>query len=123
LAEGATFPGENVASSALDYSEPGSAHPFGGACSLTGRYQPDLLREIFGPLPFRDIPSPPEWRSANVIGLASTIYEERAYEHLPILADALMDAGCFDEDILDHCRNPGQHVRGCWALDLVLGKA
>ena len=51
------------------------------------------------------------------------IYQERAFERLPILADALEEAGCDDPDILSHLRGPGPHVRGCWALDLVLGKA
>jgi hypothetical protein len=49
-------------------------------------------------------------------------YDERAFERLPILADALMDAGCDNADILAHCRGPGPHERGCWAVDLILGK-
>jgi hypothetical protein len=53
--------------------------------------------------------------------LAEASYQERAFDLLPFLADALEDVGCSSEDILNHCRGPG-HVRGCWALDLVLGK-
>jgi hypothetical protein len=64
----------------------------------------------------------PRWLTANVKDLVKTIYEERAFERLPILADALMDAGCADEVILGHCRSKGPHVRGCWAVDLILGK-
>lgn len=56
-------------------------------------------------------------------GLAAAAYEERAFDHLPLLADALMDAGCADDDLLGHCRAAGPHVRGCWVVDLVLGVA
>jgi len=55
--------------------------------------------------------------------LAQRIYEDRTFEHLPILADALEDAGCTEATILDHCRGPGPHVRGCHVLDVLLGKA
>jgi hypothetical protein len=54
--------------------------------------------------------------------LAKSIYDDRAFDHLPILADALEDAGCTDAAILEHCRGPGPHVRGCWVVDLILGK-
>jgi hypothetical protein len=54
--------------------------------------------------------------------LATVIYESRTFGRLPILADALEDAGCTDADLLGHLRGPGPHVRGCWALDLVLAK-
>jgi hypothetical protein len=55
--------------------------------------------------------------------LAAAIYEGRQYEDLPILADALEEAGCGTEDILRHCRQPGEHGRGCWVVDLLLGKS
>jgi hypothetical protein len=80
-----------------------------------------LLREILGN-PFRPVAFDPSWRTSTVLNLASTIYAERAFERMPILADALEDAGC-DAQVLRHCRAPGPHVRGCWALDLVLGKS
>ncbi len=54
--------------------------------------------------------------------LAGGIYDEGAFDRLPILADALLDAGCEDKQLLGHCRGPGPHVRGCWVVDLVLGK-
>jgi hypothetical protein len=64
----------------------------------------------------------PSWLTPTVLSLAQGIYEGRAFDRLPILADALQDAGCDNEDVLDHCRGPGPHVRGCWVVDLVLGK-
>jgi hypothetical protein len=82
-----------------------------------------LLRDIFGPMPFRPVTFAPAWRTATVTSLAQAIYEERAFDRLPILADALEDAGCTHTDILNHCRQPGGHVRGCWVVDLVLGKS
>jgi hypothetical protein len=80
-----------------------------------------LLRDLFVD-PFRPVAFDPRWRTADVVGMARGIYEERAFDRLPILADALMDAGCEDAAILGHCRSTGPHVRGCWVVDLVLGK-
>jgi hypothetical protein len=80
-----------------------------------------LMRCIFGN-PFLPIAFDPGWRTADVSGLARGIYEERAFDRLPLLADALMDAGCADEQVIGHCRSEGPHVRGCWVVDLVLGK-
>jgi hypothetical protein len=85
------------------------------------RGQVELLRDLFGN-PFRPVEFEPRWRTTDVIELARSIYEEKAFERLPILADALMDAGCEDEAIISHCRGEGTHVRGCWVVDLVLGK-
>ena len=62
------------------------------------------------------------WRTPNVVSLAEAIYEQRAFDRLPILADALMDAGCDDADMLAHCQAGGLHARGCWVVDLILGK-
>jgi hypothetical protein len=62
------------------------------------------------------------WRDATIPKLARAIYEERAFDQLSILADALEDSGCEDTEILAHCRRPGPHVRGCWVVDLILGK-
>jgi hypothetical protein len=79
-----------------------------------------LLRDIFNP--FRQITIRRSWPTADVLGLARAIYDDRAFDRLPILADALIDAGCDNEDILVHCRSDGPHVRGCWVVDLILGK-
>jgi hypothetical protein len=87
--------------------------------------QAGLLRDVFGPLPFRPLSTDSQWLTWNdstVIKLAQAIYEERAFDRLPILADALEEAGCSNPDILAHCRGPGPHVRGCWVVDLLLGK-
>jgi hypothetical protein len=81
----------------------------------------DLIRELFGN-PFRPVPFDARWRTGDSVGLARTIYEDRAFDRLPLLADALMDAGCADEQVLGHCRSNGPHVRGCWVVDLVIGK-
>ena len=80
-----------------------------------------LLRCIIGN-PFHAVALESRWRTSDTIGLARAIYDERAFDRLPILADALMDAGCEDEQIIAHCRSEGPHVRGCWVVDLVLGK-
>ena len=73
--------------------------------------------------PFRPITIDPRWLTSNVVDLARVIYDERAFEKMPILADALMDAGCDSEEIINHCRGDGPHVRGCWVVDLILGKS
>jgi hypothetical protein len=80
-----------------------------------------LLRDIFGN-PFRPVTVDPAWLTVTVVSLATAIYDDRAFDRLPILADALEDAGCDQADILNHCRQPGEHVRGCFVVDLVLGK-
>ena len=80
-----------------------------------------LLRDILGN-PFRPPPVSPFWQTTTVKAVAEAIYNERAFDRLPILADALEDAGCQDADILGHCRQPGEHARGCWVVDLLLGR-
>jgi hypothetical protein len=83
--------------------------------------QADLLRRIVGN-PFRPVTFSPEWRTGTAIALARQMYESREFGAMPILADALQDAGCENDDMLSHCRGDGPHVRGCWVVDLVLGK-
>jgi hypothetical protein len=80
-----------------------------------------LLREIFGN-PFRPVALDPTWLTSTVTALAKQMYESGDFSSMPVLADALQDAGCDNADVLDHCRGPGPHVRGCWVVDLVLGK-
>jgi hypothetical protein len=80
-----------------------------------------LLRDIFGN-PFRPVALDPRWLTSTVLNLSHAIYDERTFDKMPILADALMDAGCDSEEMLAHCRGPGPHVRSCWVVDLLLGK-
>ena len=88
-----------------------------------------LIREVIGN-PFRATRLDTAWRMPTVVSLAQAAYDERALPtgHLDpvrvaVLADALEDAGCSNEAILSHLRSAGPHVRGCWALDLILGKS
>ncbi len=86
--------------------------------------QASLLRDIFGNL-FRPVfldPAWLTWKDSTIRKLAQAVYANRAVDRLRVLADALEDAGCSDAGLLGHLRGPGPHVRGCWALDLLLGK-
>lgn len=80
-----------------------------------------FVRDIFGN-PFRPVSIDLAWLTSTVVALARGINDERAFDRMPILADALEDAGCDNGDVLAHCRADGPHVRGCWAVDLSLGK-
>lgn len=87
------------------------------------RAQCTLIRDLFGN-PFRPAtiePSYLEWNDGCLVKMARAIYDERKYQDMTILADALEEAGCGNTDLLNHCRQPGEHARGCWALDLLLG--
>lgn len=87
--------------------------------------QSDLLRELFGN-PFRPIALDPQWsawENQTIVKIAQRIVDERAFANLPVIADALEEAGCTNADLLAHCRAAGSHFRGCWAIDSLLGKA
>jgi hypothetical protein len=87
--------------------------------------QASLLRCIFGSLPFRPVPLDPAWlawQDGTIWKLAAAVYDDRAFDRLPVLADALEEAGCTDDDMLKHCRGPGPHARGCFVVDALLGK-
>lgn len=99
-----------TAAVAVSYMEPGPNEE---------KAQADLVRDIFGN-PYRPVTLDPSWVTSTVKHLAEAIYTEKAFDRLPILADALEDAGCTSQYILDHCRQPGEHARGCWALDVIL---
>lgn len=84
--------------------------------------QASLLRDLF---PYQPVVLNPAWRKWNggiVVRLARAIYEARRFEDLPVLADALEEAGCTNSAILSHCRKPGSHWRGCWVVDLVTSR-
>jgi hypothetical protein len=101
-----------------------AAHALNVAATKERRAQCALLRDFFGnpfcPQAFH--PAWLRWHDGCVIKMAQSIYQERRFQELPILADALEEAGCVNEMILWHCREPGEHARGCWVLDAVLGK-
>ena len=83
--------------------------------------QAALLRDIFGPLPFRQVAIEQSWQTSALVALATAIYEERRWGDMPILGDALAEAGCTDAEVLAHCRGT-VHARGCWVVDLLLNK-
>jgi hypothetical protein len=110
----------------LDWdTDPGTLalHPEGFRYFEERAAQARLLHDIFGPLPFREVAVTPEWLTADVIALARGVYDSKAFDRMPVLADALQDAGCDHAELLAHCRAAGwEHVRGCWVLDLLLGR-
>jgi hypothetical protein len=81
-----------------------------------------LVRDLYGN-PFRPVVINPTWLSPNVVMLTRGIYEDRAFDRMPVLGDALEEAGCDNGDILVHCRSQTEHVRGCWVVDAILGKS
>jgi hypothetical protein len=85
------------------------------------RERTQFMRDIFGN-PFHPIVFDPSWLTSTVVAVAQQMYESRDFSAMPILADALQDAGCSNEAILDHCRGSGPHVRGCWVVDGCLSR-
>ncbi|MGL6096772.1 MAG: hypothetical protein ACRC7O_13370 [Fimbriiglobus sp.] len=106
------------------YRYGGSAKCIARSCEnpQTERCQQAILIRCIVGNPFRPVTFAPEWRSPTAVALADTIYAERAFDRLPVPADALEEAGCDSPDVLSHCRSPGPHARGCWVVDGVLGK-
>jgi hypothetical protein len=113
VAESAAVAGKTATDFASPASPDGTGAGGGGVCGL--------LRCIFGN-PFRPVAADTAWLTPDVVAVATGIYDGRAFDRLPILADALLDAGCTSEDIMGHLRSGGCHVRGCWPLDLILGR-
>jgi hypothetical protein len=130
-AEGVTFPVHFPASHFVSYRSAESVSYFtlaSAACESTlhGREtealeQVRLLRELFSN-PYHPVVIDNRWLTSTVVELATAIYQDKAFDRMPVLADALMDAGCNNEEMIAHCRGAGPHVRGCWVLDLLLGK-
>ena len=106
---------------ATDMADSASADAYDRAKGAEQAHQAALLRDIFGN-PFHPVTLSSAWRTDTAVSLAQQMYDSRDFSAMPILADALQDAGCDNTAILDHCRGPGPHVRGCWVVDLVLGK-
>lgn len=123
--QAATSPFLRIDNLRADYAVAQHAAERGGAFEPALRAEEEahaeLLRDLFNEW-FRPVVPHPEWFTSDVMALATHLYDNHAFEHLPILADALQDAGCDSDDVLNHCRDNGLHARGCWAVDLVLGK-
>jgi hypothetical protein len=111
-------------------AQPEVAEPIDAQAAAIEEYRQQcaLLRDIFATL-FRSVVIAPTWRARDVIDLARAAYNERLLPsgqldpaRLAVLADALEEAGCSEQAILDHLRGPGSHVRGCWPVDLILAK-
>ena len=85
------------------------------------REQAALVRCLFGN-PFRPRPARAAWLTREVRALADGIYAERAFDRMPSLADALEASGCTNAELIEHCRSAREHARGCWVVDLLLGK-
>jgi hypothetical protein len=89
-------------------------------------FQCYCLRDLFGPLPFRPVVLDSgwlTWHDGLLVSMARQMYDSRDFRDLPVLADALEEAGCTNRDILGHCRSGGEHVRGCWVVDAILGRS
>src|SRR5262249_46006194 len=107
--------------------EPSSADP--ATLARERAAQADLFRDLFGPRLLRPVCVASSWRTPVVVALACAAYEERGLPEghldatrLAVLADAAEEAGCTDGEFLAHLRGPGPHARGCWPVDLLLGK-
>jgi hypothetical protein len=119
-----TFVMAYIAAARANWIVTGSPGSEGPATEAESVAQCHLLRDIYGN-PFRPVALDPAWLAWNggtVRKLAQAVYDERAFERLPVLADALEEAGCTNAAALSHCRQPAEHVRGCWVVDLLLGK-
>jgi hypothetical protein len=92
-----------------------------GAVNQSRCEQARLIRDIFGN-PFRPVPRGAAWHTKTVTQLAERVYTDSSFDRLPIVADALEEAGCDRVDVLEHLRGPGTHVRGCWVIDLLTGR-
>ena len=114
---------QNAGYSLID-SAIGTANQAAAAASDTKveeEMQAELLRDIFGD-PLREIHLDRQFVTPTITAMSKQMYDSHDFVSMPMLANALEAAGCRDTAILDHCRSPSPHVRGCWVLDLILGK-
>jgi hypothetical protein len=125
IAAAAAFPAEEYTAIsellACLRAEHGSRRGIRAVLARTNQVLAGLVRDL-ACNPFRPVTFAPSWRASTAVALAGQMYESRDFSAMPILADALQDAGCDSADVLDHCRGAGPHVRGCWVVDLVLAK-
>ena len=123
----AYFASSNAYLTAASIAATGAAssdNRFAASMLAEERAQAELLRCIFGNL-FQAVTVTPdvlEWNDGTAGLIATAIYDDRTFDHLPMLADALEEAGCHEAEMLAHLRQPGPHVRGCWVVDVILGK-
>jgi hypothetical protein len=119
-ATAADFAASAAASSAY-HAATAAGRPAAPARAAEKAVQADLLREIVNPFVVPLADAVLAWNGGAVPHIAAAVYRDQAFERLPVLADALEDAGCADAALLAHLRGPGPHLRGCWALDLARG--
>jgi len=112
---------ENAAHATPKLAYDGLTGGFMDMVNAAKRKQVVFLRDVIGN-PFQPVNIQPNWLNPKVVALAQKIYDDRTFHQLPLLADELVKAGGVTQEILNHCRQPGEHVRGCWLVDLVLGK-
>jgi hypothetical protein len=120
--QAADYAASSAASAAYHAATPFRSPSVARARAAERAAQARLLAELFGS-PFHRVSVEPAWLAWGdrlLPRLARAIYDEQAFDRLPYLADALEEAGCADAVVLAHCRRPGEHLRGCWALDLLL---
>jgi hypothetical protein len=118
----AAYPSLDILSLSLKHAVEAAALQ-GARKGAERRAQCGLLRDVAGN-PFRPAPLDPAlraWKDGLLVALAQSIYDEKRFGDLPILADALEEAGS-TEDLLAHCRDGGDHVRGCWVIDQLLAR-
>jgi hypothetical protein len=97
----------------------GNIYMSGDSSSVVVERLREELTDIVAPA---NIILAPAWITPTVIAMAGQIYNDRAFDRMPVLGDALEEAGCTVNEVLQHCRNGQEHARGCWVVDKVLGK-
>jgi hypothetical protein len=111
-----------VATETARYASRAASLETGNSNHPEQKAQAALLRDIFGPPFICPLSIDVTWQTGTVVALSQAIYDDRAFDRIPVLGDALEEAGCTNQHILDHCRVLGPHVRGCWLIDSLLGK-
>jgi hypothetical protein len=122
-AHASTLPGQNsYGYFAAAWRAADAAHHAGFSRDAELHTQAGILRDLFGPTLFTPVSVLSGWLTLDVLRIAKTIYDDRSFGDLPVLADALEEEGCTSAALLDHCRSGEEHFLGCWGVDLVLRK-